>query len=328
MDIFRELAAGIASMLAVLTSRCRTCMRIQSGDLFHILKYYSVSPVLAGFCGVFFSPGFGYWGLKQGGEVPGFPGFLFYSVLFSGVFMSIVRYNIFAKKDRREQERITTLCGAVCSECLYFLEGVCPSCPEGDPAVRESCLLFKCARKRETVCHVCERLMRCELYAQERDKCPFESDLFSLHTGVGYVIYEKNAEESIELLKNHVNRGEFGLLISRRFPEQIMAKYHLESVATIWMSTSEGEDNWIDPSDLSKLHHRVTDFIRNAPVSTILFEGFEYLMVRNSFLTALKFVQSLMDEVTLNKSRLLLSINPDAFDRSQLALIRRELIEL
>jgi archaellum biogenesis ATPase FlaH len=79
---------------------------------------------------------------------------------------------------------------------------------------------------------------------------------------------------------------------------------------------------------LSKLHHVITDFIRNAPVSIILLEGFEYLMVRNSFLTALKFVQSIMDEVVLHQSHLILSINPDAFSKAELALIRRELVEL
>lgn len=331
MNVFRELAAGVAFVLAVLTVRHKEPKRNLYGSISYIIGHYRTLPIKIEFCVFLISPFMVQLEVNKGVaffEFPGFPGFLFYSVLFSGIVISIVQYKIFPKKEKIEHERIITSCGAVCSECPYFLEGVCSSCPEGDSEIRETCSLFLCARERGTACHVCDMLMRCEKYAQEREICPFEKELFPLQLGIGYVIYEKNADKSIGLFRDYVTRGEFGLLVSRRFPEQIKAKHYLESVATVWLSTSEGKDNWIDPSNLSKLHHKITDFIRNAPISIVLFEGFEYLMVRNSFLTALKFVQSLMDEVVLNKSRLILSINADAFERSELALIRRELIEL
>lgn len=155
------------------------------------------------------------------------------------------------------------------------------------------------------------------------------SDLGALlESGLGYVIYEKIPDTSIQLFQLHVNQGEKGLLVSRKFPEHTKSKYDLGNVEYVWLSTAEGENNWIDPCNLSKLHHVITDFIRNASISIVFLEGFEYLMVRNSFLTALKFVQSIMDEVVLHQSHLILSINPDAFSKAELALIRRELIEL
>jgi len=240
---------------------------------------------------------------------------------------SIVGSKFFTKKEE-SKTRITARCGAVCSDCSYFVEGDCPSCPEGDPALQERCAIFKCAREKGITCHVCDELLRCKIFAQEREACPFEEEYFPLETGLGYVVYEKTPEQSIQLFKDYVNRGEFGLVVSRQYPEQMKTKHSIKNVATVWLSTAEGENNWIDPCNLSKLHHVIADFIRHAPVSTVLFEGLEYLMVRNSFLTALKFVQSLMDEITLKRSRLLLSINPDAFEKKELALIRRELIEL
>ncbi|MBU7014756.1 MAG: DUF835 domain-containing protein [Theionarchaea archaeon] len=149
-----------------------------------------------------------------------------------------------------------------------------------------------------------------------------------LELGLGYVVYEKTPDTSIQRFQVHVEQGEKGLLVSRKFPKHTTSKHNLDNVECVWLSTAEGEENWIDPCNLSKLHHVMTDFIRNAPVSIVFFEGFEYLMVRNSFLTALKFVQSIMDEVVLHQSHLILSINPDAFSKAELALIRRELLEL
>ena len=232
--------------------------------------------------------------------------------------------------DKRGKESITLIayCGALCSECSFFLDNMCPSCPEGDSVTREMCEIFMCAQKKGLTCHTCDKRMRCNTFRDERENCPFEKGLPILQTGLGYVVYEKNPLKSIELFKDYVNRGEFGLMVSRKFPDQTRTRFDLQNVANVWLSTAEGSDNWIDPCNLSKLHHMVTDFIRNAPVSVVLFEGFEYLMVRNSFFTALKFIQSLMDEVALHRSRMILSINPLAYSGKELALIRRELIEL
>ncbi len=240
---------------------------------------------------------------------------------------SLVGSKFFTKKERVTAS-ITALCGAKCSECSYFLEGSCLSCPEGDSNLRETCSIFLCARTKGTMCSLCDRLSTCDIFAQKRDVCPFEEEFFPLQMGVGYVFYEKNPEKSVQLFKDYVNRGEFGLLISRQYPKQMKAKFNLENIESIWLSTAEGEDSWIDPNNLSKLHHVASNFLRNAPLSVVLFEGLEYLMVRNSFLAAVKFLQSLMDEIIYRKSRLILSINPEAFETRELALIRRELVEL
>ena len=310
MDEGVVLATEIVLVMAVLIMRDRKILWPHTGGILHHdrIVWFSVFPAVCIY--------------TQGN----FPVFLC-SVLLAVLITPLAGNNLLSREETVQTE-VVARCGAVCSECSYFADNICPSCPEGDPELRKTCLIYECAQARETACNLCENRMRCETYRLERGNCPFEKDLFPLQFGMGYVIYEKNADESIIMLRNYVNRGEFGLLVSRRYPKQIKEKYDLKNVATVWLSTSEGEDNWIDPCNLSKLHHVISDFVRNSPVSIVLFEGFEYLMVRNSFSTALKFVQSLMDEIALRNSRLVLSINPDAFDKREQALIRRELIEL
>ena len=272
--------------------------------------------------------------LQYRGQVPDSTGFnskfLLFNFLVCGciLMVSIVGPRFFPKKGKPESYKITALCGAVCSECSYFLEGHCPSCPEGDPELQDQCSIFECALKKGVTCTACDTFLECTIFIRERENCPFEKEFFPLQIGMGYVIYEKDPEKSIHLFRDHVNRGESGLLVFRQFPEQVKAKHQLENVASIWLSTAEGEENWIDPCNLSKLNHYVCKFLENTSFSVILFEGFEYIMVRNSFLNALKFLQSLMDEIILGRSRLVLTINPEAFSKRELALIRRELIEL
>lgn len=241
---------------------------------------------------------------------------------------SIVGSRLFSKKGKMDESSIIAWCGALCSQCSHYERGMCPSCPGGPLHIQETCPLLLCAREKGVPCSECEKRAHCMIYTQEREACPFGKDLFTFKAGMGYVIYEKNPHTSSQVFRDYITRGDCGLLVSRRYPEQFISRYNLEDVKAVWLSTAEGEENWIDPCNLSKLHHVICDFIRNTSPSIILFEGFEYLMVRNSFLSALKFVQSLMDEIVLSRSKLLLSINSDAFDKKELALIRRELIEI
>ncbi|MBU7015959.1 MAG: DUF835 domain-containing protein [Theionarchaea archaeon] len=329
MDVCAVLASGIILVVRVCAIRVKEGIDLITGRLFQILKSYNPCPVEGVGC-VLPMLSFSVRYAPEGAAIlPGSARFLYYCVLTVIVLgASLTGYKLFARKEKEGTHTLIAHCGALCSECLYFHQDACPSCPEGPPGIRESCLIFTCSSREAMTCYVCSEFMRCKTFSQERMNCPFEKELFPLQLGIGYVLYEKNAEKSIYLFKDYLNRGEFGLLVSRRYPKQMKEKFDMNNIESVWLSTSEGEETWIDPCNLSKLHHVISDFIRNRPVSIVLFEGFEYLMVRNSFLTALKFVQSLMDEINQERSHLLLSINPDAFEKQELALIRRELVVL
>ncbi len=329
MDICAVLASGIILVVRVCATRAKEGIDLITGRLFQILRSYNPCPVEGEWCILSMLPFLVYYAPERIAAFPGSAGFLYYHVLpVIALAASLTGYKLFTKREKEETTTLIARCGALCSECLYFRQGACPSCPEGPREIRESCLIFTCSSRETVTCCMCSEFMRCKTFSQERVNCPFEKELFPLRLGIGYVLYEKNAEKSIYLFKGYLNRGEFGLLVSRRYPKQMKEKYNIDNIESVWLSTSEGEETWIDPCNLSKLHHVISDFIRNKPVSIVLFEGFEYLMVRNSFLTALKFVQSLMDEINQKRSHLLLSINPDAFEKKELALIRRELIVL
>ena len=53
-------------------------------------------------------------------------------------------------------------------------------------------------------------------------------------------------------------------------------------------------------------------------------DGIEYLVTNNNFITVLKLIQSLRDQVAINRWILLLSINPSTMEGHQINLLKRE----
>ena len=56
----------------------------------------------------------------------------------------------------------------------------------------------------------------------------------------------------------------------------------------------------------------------------ILLDGLEYLITNNNFLTVLRLVQSLRDQVAINHSILLVAMNPSTLDAHELNLLEKE----
>jgi hypothetical protein len=114
------------------------------------------------------------------------------------------------------------------------------------------------------------------------------------------------------------------LLISREHPEKVVEKYQLPNVNTLWLSQIE-EGISIDPTNLPRLTHTVTQFIGQAPISFVLVAGLEYLIVHNGFDRVLKHLHMVNDQVMTHPSRLLVVVDPKTLDPKELSLLEREM---
>ena len=77
------------------------------------------------------------------------------------------------------------------------------------------------------------------------------------------------------------------------------------------------------PKDLEKLSLSLEEFLSEQG-GIVLLDGIEYLITNNNFITVLKLIQSLRDQVAINRSIMLLSVNPSTMDDHQINLLRRE----
>ena len=144
--------------------------------------------------------------------------------------------------------------------------------------------------------------------------------------GAIYLVEEEKMERSIDIFKNIISSGLTGLYITREYPETVRERYSLENVLIIWLTTTHEYKNHIDPTNLLDLSYTVRQFISEG--SVILLDGLEYLVTQNGYEPVLKLIQLLNDSIASTKSILILPINPEAFNKKELALLERESIKL
>lgn len=226
------------------------------------------------------------------------------------------------------QESVSTKdapCGALCSLCSSFSAGRCESCAMGAEEKRKECSIYVCAKGKGITCTQCDQLLTCSTYGDHKEECPFCDPVKHLPSGTSYKIESSTYDMGRAIFRDRIVRGDFGLVISREHPDIFFKKWDLEQVPMIWLSVREENKRTVDPTDLAKLAYMIENFIRKVPVSVVLFEGFEYLALYNSFDATVKLVYFLEDEAVKNKCRFIVSYDPRTIDKDDLALLENEL---
>lgn len=113
-----------------------------------------------------------------------------------------------------------------------------------------------------------------------------------------------------------------GLIITRQFPNEVRTAFYLQTTPIIWLSTVAGKDN-IDPAKLSLLTDMLANFMERSQNGVVLVDGLEYLVTSTDFPRVLKAVDRWTEVAMTSSTRLILSIDPRAFDARELALLEK-----
>ncbi len=114
-----------------------------------------------------------------------------------------------------------------------------------------------------------------------------------------------------------------GIIVTREFPENIRERFNIQVTPIIWLTETAGERR-IAPTSLAVLTDTLIRFMESNPNSIILLEGIEYLMTFNEFKKVLKYLDSLNETTWISKARMMIALNPRAFDDKELAMIERD----
>ncbi|OGS44418.1 MAG: hypothetical protein A3K76_03365 [Euryarchaeota archaeon RBG_13_57_23] len=114
-----------------------------------------------------------------------------------------------------------------------------------------------------------------------------------------------------------------GLIITREFPDKVRQKHNLQVTPIIWLTESPGERR-IAPTSLSMLTDTIIRFMETNPNSIVFLEGIEYICTFNDFKKVLRFLDALNEAAWVTKARLILTVNPKAFEIRNLALLERD----
>ena len=144
-----------------------------------------------------------------------------------------------------------------------------------------------------------------------------------LERSFSYLVEEDRPESSYTLFLKTLDKGMKGYCVTRNYPAKIRSKFDLKDTPIIWLS-NVGRDNAIRPKDLEKLSLSLEQFLSQTGGGIVLLDGLEYLITNNNFITVLRLIQSLRDQVAINQSILLMAVNRSTLESHQLNLLERE----
>jgi two-component system cell cycle response regulator len=155
-----------------------------------------------------------------------------------------------------------------------------------------------------------------------RAACHFEPGLI-------YLADKRKRQDYMEVFADQVKHNIQGLCITRQNPKKIRELYGLEKTPIIWLNSGDvpGE-SVIKPDNISGLAATIHKFRADAKDGLILLDGMEYLMMRSSYETLLKFVHYLNDRVMQSNSRAIFCIDAQTIDERQLHILMSEMADL
>lgn len=209
-------------------------------------------------------------------------------------------------------QHLCPLCGAV----VDAKATECPRC--GTSFVVEEAAVEK---RVEEVAETPEAQEELKAAAESEEKAAAVA-LPELRESFSYLVKEGRSEHAYELLIQTIRSGRPGFCVTRVYPSKIREKYDIGDLPILWLS-NVGKENSVRPKDLEKLSLSLEQFITKK-AGIVLLDGIEYLITNNNFITVLRLIQSLRDQIAINGSILLISVNPSTLDEHQLNLLERE----
>jgi len=119
--------------------------------------------------------------------------------------------------------------------------------------------------------------------------------------------------------KKYASRAQ-GLIVTRQYPDDIRSQFFIQTTPIVWLSTVAGKDH-LDPAKLSLLTDMLANFMERSQNGVILVDGIEYLVTSNEFSRVLKTVDRWSEIAMTSSSRLIISLDPRAFEPRELALL-------
>ncbi len=153
---------------------------------------------------------------------------------------------------------------------------------------------------------------------------------YTLAPGKCYVFEEAPPSVSFDAFSNLISTADekgnktVGMAVTRQHPDLVRQKYGLEKTPIYWLATRAG-DGVISPTNLGILTQTMVKFVQGNESGVILLDGLEYLVSNNDFNKVLRAVDQVNDHISQSGSRLILPVDPRAFEPRELALLERNM---
>ncbi len=152
---------------------------------------------------------------------------------------------------------------------------------------------------------------------------------YHFEPGLIYLFDKRKRQDCMEIFADQVKHNIQGLCVTRQNPRKIRELYGLEKTPIIWLNSGEGApgESVIKPDNMTGLAATIYKFMSEAKDGLILLDGMEYLMMRSSYETLLKFVHFLNDRIMQSNSRVVFCIDTQTIDDRQMHILMSEMAD-
>ena len=139
-----------------------------------------------------------------------------------------------------------------------------------------------------------------------------------------YLVEEERPMYSNVLLARKMDEGFRGLVITRMNPKRLRDEFKVEP-EILWLTDKDSSQEKTVAPSLEMIIHVVQEFMSVSEPGIIVLYGIQYLISNTSFEAVMRFLRSLMDEVSESDDILAISLSPETLKPQELSILEREM---
>lgn len=143
-----------------------------------------------------------------------------------------------------------------------------------------------------------------------------------------YLVQEVRPDHSYDLLAAKLDKGFKGLVFSRSNPSAIRERLDGRSAEVYWLTEHESREERTIPPSLEKIILKVEQFLNQDGETIVLLDDLHYLISNATFDGVIRFVRSVVDQVSERQAIFVLSISPDSLKLQERSILEREMESL
>lgn len=143
--------------------------------------------------------------------------------------------------------------------------------------------------------------------------------------GRSYLIEEARPQRAYELVSEEIDRGVRALIFSRNNPDAVRDRLGGRQAEIYWLTEHEAKGSATVLPSLEKIVMLVEDHIHKDGRSLVMLDDLHYLISNASFESVIRFVRSLVDQVSERQAVFMVSVSPDSLKVQERSVLEREM---
>lgn len=153
---------------------------------------------------------------------------------------------------------------------------------------------------------------------------------YRLKSNMGYIVQEECGVRGFEIFRDQIIHGISGLCITKYPPHSIRDRYGFEKTPLFWFTFKQSDkETVVNPQKMDvEVIPQVEDFVKKGERTMVYMDCFDQITLVKGFGNTLTLINDIRNICRENNSILLLSINPEIFDKEQLSFFEKSFVEV